>query len=794
VTDLVARIRSALADRYAVQSEIGRGGMATVFLAEDLKHGRQVAIKVVHPELAAAVGTDRFLREIETVAGLTHPHILALHDSGEADGLLYYVMPYLDGDSLRDRLEREKQLPVEEAVRIAREVASALDYAHARGIVHRDVKPGNVLFSGGEAVLADFGVARALSTAGGEKMTATGMAVGTPAYMSPEQGSGEEANERSDIYALGCVLYEMLAGEPPLTGVTPQATQALRMSETPPSLPLLRETVPDALDAVVRKALAKAPADRYRSARAFSDAVGSLAGLGVAGSSQGARTTSRRAGGRRAIPWAVLALGAVVLAVALWRQAGTAPGGAEADVRSIAVLPFINMSSDPEQEYFSDGISEELLNLLTKIPELRVTSRSSAFSFKGQNLEIPEIARRLNVARVLEGSVRKDGDQVRITAQLIDARSDTHLWSQTWDRTLDDIFAIQDEIAAEVVAQLKVTLLGAVPTVEETDPQAYALLLQARQVGRQVTAEGFEQSTALYEQALDIDPDYAAAWAGLTMVYNNQAAMRLRDYDEGYRLAREAANRALAIDPEYAPAYSRLGWIAMLYDGDLATAARHYERALELDPTDVGILSNSAILALLLGRLDEAIALVEYVVARDPVNPMGHANLGKAYLWAGRLDEAIASTRTALVLSPGYLDVQGTISTALLLKGEPEAGLAALEEVSSERARLPVLVMTYYALGQAAESDAALAELIDKYEQEAAYSIAYTLAFRGEADRAFEWLDKAVQNNDPSLPEITLENMFANIHDDPRWLPFLESIGMAPDQLAAIEFEVRLPQ
>ncbi len=461
---------------------------------------------------------------------------------------------------------------------------------------------------------------------------------------------------------------------------------------------------------------------------------------------------------------------------------------------SIAVLPFTDMSPNNDQEYFSDGISEELLNLLAKIPELRVAARTSSFSFKGQNLEITEIADRLNVAHVLEGSVRKSGNQVRITTQLIRADDGFHLWSRTWDRTLDDIFAIQDEIAADVVAQLQVTLLGAVPTVEETDPAAYTLFLQARQLGRQRTAEGFERSIALYQQALVIDPEYVAAWAGLASVYSRQTGDALRPIDEGFELAREAANRALAIDPEHAAAYAELGRIAEVYDSDLVAATRHVGRALELDPTNVDIIQVAARLVQNLGRLDEAIALTEYVVARAPVSATGHFRLGLAYAWAGRRDEAIASLRTALSLNPGRNAAQYLIGVMLLEKGEPEAALQAMQQEAAESLRLIGLSMAHHALDQVAESDAVLTELIDKYEEGSAYNIAYVLAFRGEADGAFEWLDKAVEYSDPGLSQIAVETLFANIHDDPRWLPFLESIGKSPEQLAAIEFEVRLPQ
>jgi TolB-like protein/Tfp pilus assembly protein PilF len=472
--------------------------------------------------------------------------------------------------------------------------------------------------------------------------------------------------------------------------------------------------------------------------------------------------------------------------------AGTEPAGETP--KAIAVLPFVNMSSDKEQEYFSDGLSEELLNLLSKIPELRVAARTSSFSYKGKDVKVAQIGAELNVGHVLEGSVRKSGDRVRITVQLIQAEDGYHLWSETYDRTLDDVFAIQDEIAAEVVAQLKVTLLSAAPIVEETDPEAYALFLQARHLARQGATESFEQSVALYQQALAIAPAYIAAWDGLAAVYCDQTDRGLRPIEEGYALARVAADKALAIDPDYPQGHARLGWIAIAYDGALAAAARHLERALELEPTDLDILGDAADLAGSLGRLDEAIALQEYVVARDPVNARGHRRMGVSYLWAGRLDEAIASFRTALTLSPGHLSVWNLIGTALLLKGEPEAALTAMQQESGPGWRLNGLVMAHHALGQAAESDVALAKWIEISEQMAAYNIAYVLAFRGETDRAFEWLDKAVQYKDPGLSQIAMEPRFANIRTDPRWLPFLESIGKSPDQLAAIEFEVTLPE
>jgi TolB-like protein/DNA-binding winged helix-turn-helix (wHTH) protein/Flp pilus assembly protein TadD len=461
---------------------------------------------------------------------------------------------------------------------------------------------------------------------------------------------------------------------------------------------------------------------------------------------------------------------------------------------SIAVLPFWDMSPERDQAYFVDGISEEILNLLAKVPELRVISRASAFSFKGRGVDTPTIAQKLNVAHILEGSVRKAGNQVRITVQLIEARSDTHLWSETYDRTLDNIFQIQDEIAAEVVAQLKITLLGDAPKVEETDPAAYALYLQARHLGTRLTPEALEQSTVLYQQALAIDPGYAAAWSGLAGIYINQGSWWLRHPEQAFTLAREATERALNIDPNHALAHSHLGIIALRLDRNLEVAVRHLQHALALEPGNIDILRRAADLAMDLGRLDVAIVVGEYVVDRDPVNPTLHEFLGWSYLCARRLDEAIASFRTALTLNPGYIASRYRIGVALLLKGEPRAALAEMQQEQKDAKRLEGEAIVYHTLGQAVASDTALAELIDKYERSSAYNIAYVLAFRGEADGAFAWLDKAVQYNDTGLLQIVNQPEFANIHDDPRWLSFLESIGMSPAQLAAIEFKVTLPE
>jgi TolB-like protein/lipoprotein NlpI len=462
--------------------------------------------------------------------------------------------------------------------------------------------------------------------------------------------------------------------------------------------------------------------------------------------------------------------------------------------QSIAVLPFADMSPDKDQEYFSDGIAEELLNLLAKIPQLFVAARTSAFAYKGKDTGIEQIGRELKVAHVLEGSVRKAGNTIRVTAQLIQAENGYHLWSETWDRTLEDIFAVQDEIAAIVVEQLKLTLLTPAPVVQETDPEAYALHLQGLHFYRQGSAEGFEQAVVLAEQALALAPDYAPAWDLLASVCIAQADKGLRPIDEGYRLGREATEKALAIDPNYAWSHAALSAIASGYDGDWAAAAQHMQIALTLDPTNPDILRRAATLAKTLGRPDTAIAIQEYVAARDPVNSSIHHNLGLSYYFSGRLDEAIASCRTALRMSPESMGTHSILGDALLVQGDAEAALQEIKQEPNEMFRLIGLSMAYHALGRSDAADSALSELIEKCAEGAAYNIAYVMAGRGETDQAFEWLDKAVEYRDPGLQESSHQALFATIHSDPRWEAFLTRIGKSKAQLDAIQFDVKLPQ
>jgi TolB-like protein/tetratricopeptide (TPR) repeat protein len=453
------------------------------------------------------------------------------------------------------------------------------------------------------------------------------------------------------------------------------------------------------------------------------------------------------------------------------------------------------MSPDKEQQYFADGISEELLNLLAQVPELRVIARTSSFAFKGKEADIAEIARKLNVANVLEGSVRKSGDTIRITAQLVRAADSSHLWSQTYDRQMTDVFKVQDEIAAAVVDELKVKLLGgAAPNPEVTDPQAYALFLQGREVARQSNPAAVEHAVALYKQALAIDPAYAPAWDSLADAYYNQMDAGLLAIDQGLPLARAAIKQARISDPAYAPVFARAALIEGGIAGDLASAAKSLEQGFLLEPANIELMGVAVKIARRLNRVQQTVDLAEYLVARDPANAYSYEQVGISYLDVGRLQDAAAAFRTAIKLSPEYGGPREMLGEVLLKQGDAEGALLEMHREPVESYRLMGLSMVYHALGRKAESDAALDELIRKYGRTMPYSIASTLCLRGEIDRAFEWLEKAVEYGDVYLSTLAYDSYMENLRADPRWLPLLRRLGQAPEQLAAIKLDVKVPK
>jgi len=821
--------------------------MGAVYLAEDVKLHRKVALKVLPAEMAGnADRLARFQREAQAVAALNHPHIVTIHSVEESQGTHFLTMELVEGASLDQSLDRGG-MPLAKVFDIGIALADALASAHEKGVIHRDLKPANIMVTkDGRVKVLDFGLAKLAlaATEGGApaggpssgaelsavatgmalpggSLTTAGLVMGTVPYMSPEQVGGETVDARTDIFSLGIVLYELATGRRPFRGKNNAETISSILRDTPPPVTEARQDAPRHLDRIIDHCLQKEPRDRFQTARDVYNELRALrreveSGVSEIGAPHSAPGSAVSHASSMAQPqagpgskgrWMALAAVAVIVAAgALFflgrdRQppaealhppaaSGAADSAAEIDPHSIAVLPFVNMSSDKEQEYFSDGISEELMNLLAKVPQLKVAARTSSFSFKGKEVEIPEIARQLRVAHVLEGSVRKSGGQLRITAQLIRAAEGYHLWSETYDRKMDDIFKIQDEIAGEVVKELKVRLLGAAPQARTTDPKAYALYLQARELGRQNNPEAFAKSDALLRQVLEIDPRYALAWDSLAGNFLGKTYMGLLSPQEGFASARAAAEKALAIDPDYARSYTLLGAIAMDRDNDPTGAARHYQRALALDPTNASVLGNAAGFLKSLGRLDEALALEEAAVRRDPLSLIALYNLGIMQNMAGRYDAAIASFRTVLSLNPSQGIAHYALGNALILKGDATAGLTETEQEKTEMWRAIGLSMAHCALGRKTDADAALNALIAKYEKDSPYNIAYVYAFCGDADKAFEWLDKAVVYQDPGLSVVVVENLFDKIHSDPRWLPFLRKIGKAPDQLAKIEFKV----
>jgi len=633
-----------------------------VFLAEDLRHRRRVALKVLRPELAAEIGPERFLREIEMAAGLNHPHILPLLDSGEAGGLLYYVMPYVEGESLRGRLAREKQLPLDDALQIAREVADALSYAHSHDVVHRDIKPENILLSGGHAVVADFGIARAITVAGGGALTATGVALGTPAYMSPEQAAGSrDVDGRSDLYSLGCVLYEMLAGQPPFTGPTVESLVHQHLAVEAPSVALMRPAVPGWVAAAVQRALAKAPADRFSPVALFAEALAPRESGAVAATPPAAlaRSASR--------PWrlALLAGATVVVAAGallVLRPGRRAPAPARpVHARSeIAVLPFQNLSAEGPHAYFAGGLHDELLTQLAKVAALKVISRTSVMGYQGTSRPLKLIATELGVGSVLEGSVQVVGGRLRVTVQLIDAATDEHLWAERYDRTLDDAFAIQSEVAQRIVAAVGAALTsaeqGRLTAAPTANAEAYRLYLQGREYSTRLgyLRKNYEIAQQLYERALAVDPNFALAHAALSLVHGQ---MYFFHDPSAARKAhqRQEAEAAVRLAPDLPQAHIAMGVVHYYGARDYHRALDEFAIALEGLPNDAELWSWIGYVHRRLGNWNEVFAAFEKATQLNPRNAALFTDLGGgSYHFVHRYAEEVRAYDQALSLAPDH--------------------------------------------------------------------------------------------------------------------------------------------
>jgi serine/threonine protein kinase/Tfp pilus assembly protein PilF len=695
--------------------------MATVFLAQDSKHDRVVAIKVLHPDLAASLGPDRFLREIKLAARLNHPHILPLFDSGNADGLLYYVMPYVEGESLRERLDRDRQLPIQEAISHAQAIASALDYAHRQGIVHRDIKPENVMLYENMAMVMDFGIAKAVSAAGTETLTQTGMMVGTPAYVSPEQAAGEtNLDGRSDQYSLACMLYEMIAGERPFAGATPQSIMAKRFTETPQSLQALRSSVPQSVDWAVSKAMSTEASGRFTTSAMFAQALVS---------------------GQTSTP----------------TDTGTIPKAATSAAKSVAVLPFANMSADPENEYFADGMAEEIINALSRIQSLRVASRTSSFAFKGKNEDIGEIGRKLKVSTVLEGGVRKMGNKLRITAELVNVADGYHLWSERYDREIEDVFEIQDDISQAIVKALRVILSEgekkAIENKPRTNIQAYDYYLRGRQFFHQLRRRSLEYARQMFNKAIELDPEYALAYTGVadssSLLYTYFDA---RDFN--LRQADKASKKALELEPELAEAHVSRGIVASLTH-HFSEAEEAFAKAMKLEPKlfeaaywyGMGLMAE--------GRFEDAIKMFDRASLLRPEDYQSAHFMGQAYKSIGKHEEKEMQMRRGLQLMEGSLELNPDDARA--------ANLAA---------------GVYASLGEAepAVKYAERSLAIDPEDPMLLYNVACMYASLGRPEQAISCLERAVDKGFGHREWIDNDPDLNSIRDNPKYQAIVDAI------------------
>ncbi len=720
-------LKAVLSDRYRLERELGAGGMATVYLAEDLKHHRKVAIKVMKPEVSAELAADRFLREIRTTANLQHPNIVPLYDSGAVHGrssmadandpstidhrpstLLYFVMPLIEGETLRARLEREGPLPVDEAMRLIRELADALQYAHEAGILHRDLKPENVMLSRGHAMLADFGIAHSAETPGDDRLTRTGSSVGTPAYMSPEQATGErELTAASDVYGLGAILFELLTGEPPFTGPNAQAILIKRFTSEAPPLTTLRGDAPASCEAAVARALASDPDLRFATAAGF----------------------------------------AAALASDTPAVATPVPG---ADANSLVVLPFRNQGTNPEDEQFSDGLTEEIITDLARIKALRVLSRTSSMQLKGTTKSISQLGRELRVRHALSGSVRRAGHSLRITAELVDAATDSPIWAERFSGTMDDVFDVQERVAREIVAALGITL-----TQEEDqhlaqrpieDPRAFELYLRARQEMRRYDLASIERGEELVRQAMTIEGEAAPlkallAWGKVARVRAGLVADK-RGLDEATTVAEELLRTA----PDAPHGHALLGFIG--YErGTMPEAIIHLRAAVEREPNDADALFYLGICLVACGHSEAGTRVAERLMASDPLSPLAWLLAGLMPWWTGQVASGLPSIERALALDPTNPIIRWSLGYGLALAGDVGGAAADAAVLRDHAPAMPytaqLTALVHAMAGRQAEARATLGDVqgLDAHHK---FHLAESFAMAGDTERAFALLEEAV--------------------------------------------------
>ena len=759
--------------------------MGEVYLAEDTKLDRKVAIKFLNDEFSQdSEELKRFIQEAKAVSALNHPHILTVYEIGEVDGKNYIATEWIEGKTLREHLYSKKSLPLSNILKISVQVAEALSAAHQAGIIHRDIKPENIMIrKDGYAKVLDFGLAKLTEpdVAGSEDSTrpqfktAPGTVMGTASYMSPEQARGRTVDHRTDIFSIGVVLYELVTRRQPFTGETSHHTMVAILEKEPPPMSEGNVSIPPELERITLRALEKKRDRRYQN---VTDLITDLKNLRkrLEFEAEIERTSAPDRGPEDTTQ--------------IFRTSEISriePGN------TIAVLPFVNMSRNEDGDYFSDGLAEELLNVLAKIRGLRVAARTSSFSFKGKQTTITEIGQALNVASVLEGSIRMSGNRVRISVQLVKVEDGYHLWSETYDRTMDDIFAVQDDIAQSVVEELRMRLLGESigPNASErvrsevasaakgraANPEAQRLMLLGRYFLDRLTREDTEKAIGYFRQALDLDPNYALGWAELGRARAIEAGRAWIPVEEGFDLGRDAAKRSLELEPDLAEAHALLGRIQITYDLDLAGAEISLERALELAPGSSAVMDGASVLYYKLGRLDEALNLGRRVLVQDPLSASFWHNLGLTCHAAGRLAEAEAAFRKAVELAPQRVVSGALLSLVLMDEDRIDDALAQAVSEPDGFWRLWSLAIIYRAAGRQNEADEALATLIAEHAEGNEYQIAEVYAMRGETENAFEWLERAIVDRDAGVTHAKVNPRFRPLHGDGRWAIILKKIG-----------------
>jgi eukaryotic-like serine/threonine-protein kinase len=790
--NLLEQLATALGDRYRIERELGQGGMAVVFLAEDLKHHRPVAIKLLKPELSAMLGSERFLREIEIAATLQHPHILPLYDSGQvlvphperSEGprsLLYYVMPFAEGESLRQRLTREPELPLDIALQITREVGGALQYAHDRGVVHRDIKPENIMLSGGQAVVADFGIARALQAADADQLTQSGMALGTPQYMSPEQAAGV-ADARSDQYSLACTLYEMLVGQPPFTGSSARAVMARHSLEPVPSVRVVRQTVPPTVEAAIMRAMAKLQADRFPSIQRFVEALTSPDQTLATTLPGRMRTDPQQRTNRRRV-WGIGA--AVLVAAAGWwlvaggahfrRQVGSAA------LSSVAVLPFQDIAAGPDSSYLGDGMTDGLIAELAEIGSLKVISRSSGAAAQGAMRPLAALAKDLGVSAVVKGSIRKAGDSVRVNVRLLQARDSALLFAKDYQGGLGELPDLQREITLAIAGAIKADIKGTersrLDARREVDQRAYDAYLR----GRFYLDRGeLEEAHKHFEHAGQIAPEWAPPYVGLANYYAALPFYTNLSPAEVLPKARTALAQALQLDETLAEAHAANAYIRAYYEWDWRAAEQEFRRALELRPNYADAYFSYSRFLASRRRLDEAIAQLGRAVELDPLSLALESNHALLDYFAGRYDAA--ESRLRQVLKSDSTDVLAKWGLALVVEQQGKLGqaIALLEPISaSSNNRKASLGHAYAIAGKTARAREVLSQLREAAAKSYVPSYWFALVHIGlrEWDQALRYLERAYEERSTVLAYLLIDPRLAPLRNNPRFLALERKLG-----------------